>query len=94
MGQHHYFEQGLGTNLATQQSFEPFAYGGLNPTAQPFFVSGIQNKEQGAAPQQPDVRMNHGPMGHDQPIAAPPQQPFLPPTPAPVEADPDNATTT
>ena len=89
-----YFEQGSGTNLATQQPFESFPYDGLNVAAQPFFALGIQNNEQEAAPQQPDIRMNHAPMGHKQPIAAPAQQPSLPPTPAQVEVDPDNATTT
>ena len=89
-----HFEQDPDTDLATQQSFESFAFGGLNAVAPLFSVPGIQNNEQEAAPQQPDVRMNYGPMGHEQPIAALVQQPSLPPTPAPVEAGPDNATAT
>ena len=88
-----FFGQDLDTDLATQQSFESFACGGLNAAALPSFVPGIQNNEQEVAPQQPNVRMNYGPMGYGQSIAAPTQQPSLPPTPAPVEADPDNATT-
>ena len=88
-----HFEQDPDTDLATQQSFESFAFGGLTAAATLFSVPGIQNNEQEATPQQPDSRMNYAPMGHEQPIAAPAQQPSFPPTPAPVEADPDNATT-
>jgi hypothetical protein len=89
-----YFEQGFNNNLATQQSPESFTYNGLNGGAQPICVTGVQNREQAVDPQQLDVIMKHGPMGHDQGTVAPAPQAPLPLTAAPVEMNLDNSSIT
>ena len=90
----YHFEQGVKVGLATQQSFESFACGGLNGGAQEICVPGTQNSEHAAAPQQLGVRSNYEPMGHDQAIAVPSPQASLPMTAPPVETNPDNDTNT
>jgi len=55
------------------------------------YVLGAQNREQPAALQQLDVRINHEPIGHTQATPVPAPQASLPLTTTLIETNPDNS---
>ena len=90
----YYFEQDVKVDLATLQSLESFACGGLNGATEEICVLEAQNSEHAVDPQQLDVKATHDPLNHEKPVTVPVSQAPLPLTTALVDTNRDNGTIT
>ena len=84
-----YSEQGVVNNLATQQTSESFACGGLKDGVEEICVPETQNSKHAVTPQQFDVKVNCEPINHGEAAAVPVPQASLP-----LGTKPDSGTTT